>query len=127
MDWEPIRRIGVTVLGVDHLASGMLEVRIDLDPVPDDDWNGLFDRPTVSMPLSMHPPQLREPGTVYIRPPDEELKKYVEHVDERIASANRRYETEVIPRRLSADERERAEAEALTARLAEAQRRAKEL
>jgi hypothetical protein len=72
------------------------------------------------MSLSMHPPEFGGPGTVALRCPDEELKKYVEHVDARIGAANDRYEREVLPKKIAAEERAEKEREQQRVRVEEA-------
>jgi hypothetical protein len=115
-DWTPIRRGEPRVLGVHPQYSGLLRIEIRLDPSPPVGWAQGFSSPRgVGIPISMHPPEIRG-GSIYITPPDDEVEKYVAHIDERIAAANRVYQDEVMP-----DLRRRAERDA--AAKAEEQRR----
>jgi hypothetical protein len=91
----------------------LLDVDIDLTPDPPAEWARGFEHPVgVGISMSMHPPVLSG-ATVHIRPPDNELEKYVAHVDERIAAANAYYEREVLPAldRAEAEERQHQEDE----------------
>jgi len=122
-EWTPINRDEPRVEGVDPDAPGLLDVRIRLDAHPPDEWMEFFLRPVgVGISVSMHPPKLFG-DEIRLRPPDNEVEKYVLHVDERIAAANKRFQSEVLPRRRreqDAAQRARQEQEQ---RLAEARQR----
>jgi hypothetical protein len=123
MSWEPIRRGKPEVQGVHSEYSGLLRVRIPLEGSVTEEWSHHFLHPTgVGISLSMHPPELSG-RSVRIQPPDDELKQYVRHVDERIRAANERYEAQVLPR-LEAEANKRANAEERRAQRLEAARRA---
>ena len=87
------------VLGVDPRARGLLKIEIPLDPKPDPQWTGIFNRGPngVGYPISMHRPEVVG-GTVVISPPDDEVAKYVEKVEEIVAATNRDYAQHVEPR-----------------------------
>ncbi len=127
MDWEPIRRGKPDVRGVNPLYEGLLDVDIPLDRVPPPEWARAFQNPTgVGIPVSMHPPELQG-ASVHIRPPDDELGKYVAHVDERIGHANESYERDALPQLKAAGQRVIADQEEERRRLEEARRKAEEL
>jgi hypothetical protein len=74
----------------------------------------------------MHPPRL-EGRTVRLTPPDQELEKYVEHVDACIANANEQFERVVLPQLREEAERAQAADTARDQRIREAQARADNL
>lgn len=125
--WKPVERTAVKIVGVDPQASGLLEVHIELDRDPPVEWAAMFDHPTgIGISLSMHPPRLAY-DVVHIRPPDDELEKYVAHVDEQIGHANARYANEVLPRLEAQRVCERTAEAEQARRIADAQRRAGDL
>jgi hypothetical protein len=67
------------VLGIDADFSGLLRVRIPLSPRPDQHWAEVFEQgpPDVSYSIDMHPIRLSG-GYVDIRPPDDQVEKYVQ-------------------------------------------------
>lgn len=85
--------------GVDPRAGGLLKIEIPLEPTPDPHWTGIFNRgPSgVGYPVSMHPPELVG-GAVFISPPDDEVERYVEKVEEMVAATNQSYAEHVEPR-----------------------------
>lgn len=126
-EWQPITRGKPEVEGIDPDASGLLIVTIPLEPEPDHVWAQFFTSPVgVEMSFAMHAPEISY-RSVRIRTPDAELEQYVAHVDERIRSANERYEREVLPELKR--EREAADAAAAdeASRLDAARRRAEDL
>lgn len=130
-DWTPIERTGVEVLGVDPDASALLKARITLSSSPPPQWKEYFDAPIgVQVDMSMHPPRLAgstlDPS-IFIRFEDDHLERYVQHVDERIAAANARYEETVLPRLRAEAEDQRRRLEDEQRRLEDARRRAGEL
>lgn len=127
MDWKPITRGKPQVKGVNSEYSGLLDVAIPLEGDIDINWAEFFENPVgVSISLSMHPPKLSG-RTVYIRPPDEEVEAYVKHVDERIAAANARFQTEVLPKIQQKEERDRADREERERRIEGVRRRLEDL
>lgn len=108
-NWQPIARTNIEVQGVNGQYPGLLDVEISLSETPPDEWQHFFNNPVgVSLSLSMRPPQLGY-NSIHISPSDGEIEKYVKHVDARIASANKRYETEVIPALRAREQRQQAE------------------
>lgn len=127
MDWKPITRGKPEVKGVNSEYSGLLDVAIPLEGDIDINWSQFFENPVgVPIPLSMHPPKLTG-RTVYIRPSDEEVEAYVKHVDERIAAANARFQTEVLPKIQQMEQRDRADREERQRRIEDARRRLENL
>jgi hypothetical protein len=123
-EWTPIERAEVKVRGIDPEFSGLLRVEVALTPSPPAPWRTYFERPSgVSMSLSMHPPRLIG-SMVEIRPPDNELEKYLENVDERIRHANERYGAEALPAIQAQAERDAAFRAESQRRVDDAQRRA---
>lgn len=104
--WIYVERINIEVEGIDPQESGRLLIRIDLNRVPEAEWQSFFETSSAgaSSP-SMNPPRLVS-DTITIRPPDEEVETYVEHVDERITTANEQYASRILPQ-LQAEEAER--------------------
>lgn len=126
-EWTPIERGKPQVRGIDHEASGVLEVRIELSRTPPRRWDHFFMNPTeVGMPEGMHAPRLEGP-TVRIRPPHDKLSEYVEQVDARITHANSRYEREVLPQVEEQQAQVRAQEEKREERLDKARREAEDL
>jgi hypothetical protein len=126
-EWTPIERGKPQVRGIDHEASGLLDVRIELSRTPPRRWDHFFMNPTgLGMPVGMHSPRLEGP-TVRIRPPHDQLKQYVEHVDARIAHANFRYQEEVLPEIEDQQKQARAQEAQRDERLEKARREAEDL
>src|ERR671914_76339 len=126
-EWTPIERGKPEVRGIDHEASGLLDVRIELSRTPPRRWDHFFMNPTgLDMPVGMRSPRLEGP-TVRIRPPHDQLRQYVEHVDARIAHANSRYEREVLPQIEEQQAQVRAQEDEREERLEKARREAEEL
>ncbi|MHB8382051.1 MAG: hypothetical protein ACYDC3_06890 [Candidatus Binataceae bacterium] len=96
-DWTPITRRELQVIGDHPDYPGLLQVVISLSEEPPEKWQEFFMNPTgVGISMSMHPPEISG-GEIGISPPDNELERYVRHVDERIDAANQRYSREVLP------------------------------
>lgn len=112
------------VLGIDSQYSGLLNVEIPLEPHPDRYWAEIFNNgPSgVSFSISMHPPRVVG-GVVEIRPPDNEVDRYVAHVKERIEGTNRNYAERVEPKLRAAQEAEEREEADRKRRIEEAQKR----
>jgi hypothetical protein len=110
------------VLGNDSQFSGLLNVEIPIEPHPDRYWTDIFNNgpPGVSFSLSMHPPKVVG-GTVRITPPDKELDRYVQHVNERIDGTNRYYAQNVEPKLRAHAEAEEREKKDRQRRIEEAQ------
>jgi hypothetical protein len=126
-DWTLIERGKPQVRGIDHEASGLLDVRIELSRTPLRRWDYFFMNPTgVGIPVGMQSPRLAG-STVTIKPPDDKLKQYVEQVDARIAQANSMYEQEVLPRIEQQQDLARAQEEEREERLREARSEAEGL
>lgn len=118
-----MERINIEVEGIDPEESGLLQIRIDLNRVPEAEWQAFFENPADgALPPSMPPPRLVS-DAIRIRPPDDEVENYVEHVDERITTANEQYARQVLPQ-LQAEEADRdREAREQKRRLQDAQNR----
>lgn len=126
-EWTPVQRVDVEVKGIDPEYSGLLNVVVQLDREPHTTWWSYFLRPVgVGMSLSMHAPEQGH-GAIRLRPSDNEVEKYVTHVDERIAAANERYRTEELPRQRAEQERRNAEQADQERRIDEASKRLKGL
>jgi hypothetical protein len=114
--WKPIAREGEPqVRGIDPDAPGLLLVDIRLSEYPTPQWVQLFMNQAWN--VSMHGPEIRG-NLVRITPSDNELKKYVDDVNSRIAAANAEYEERVLPdlqraedaaKRKAVEERQRLE------------------
>lgn len=87
------------VLGVDQQYPGLLNVEIPLEPKPDTHWSEIFMRGPSDVPfsVSMHPPRLVG-SKVIIRPPDDEVQRYVEYIAARVAGTNKNYAEQVEPK-----------------------------
>jgi hypothetical protein len=121
--WKPITLGPPKVHGPDSRWPGLLRVTAELSSQPGREWCDFFARPAgVSMPVSMHPPEING-SQVVMRPPDGEEAKYLDHARERVASANARFEAEVLPRIRADEERRAAEAADQERRIREAQER----
>jgi hypothetical protein len=126
-NWTPIERGKPEVRGIDHEASGLLDVRIELSRTPPRRWDHFFMNPTAfDTPVGMSSPRLEGP-TVRMRPPHNQLKQYVDHVDARIAHANSRYEQEVLPEIEEQQKQATAQEGEREVRLEKARREAEEL
>jgi hypothetical protein len=125
-EWIPLERGKPQVRGIDHEASGVLDVRIELSRTPPRRWDHFFMNPKVGTPVGMRSPRLEGP-TVRIRPPHDQLSQYVEHVDARIAYANFRYEQEVLPQIEEQQAQGRAQEDEREERLDRARREAEDL
>lgn len=127
MKWTPITRGKPKVLGINEKYSGLLNVELDLSDTPPREWAEFFTHPTgIGISMSMHPPKLSG-HIVSLRPPDGEIEKYVNHIDERIVAANAYYERQVIPDLEAAEARQEQSRKAEQMRLDEARRRAEKL
>jgi hypothetical protein len=122
-DWQRIRIGKPQVLGVNEQYSGLLDVDVPLEPSPDMHWDALFERGAgVPISVSMHPPHVHG-STVRLRPPDNEVERYVDALRARVEAVNDQYEREVLPAlRGKAAATERAETERAR-RVEEAQQR----
>ena len=89
-----------TVLGVNPGARGLLRVQVPWDPAPDVAWRTIFVKgPAGSMwPVSMHAPEVYG-DHVILSPADDEVKRYVAALKERVDATNAQYAREVLPRR----------------------------
>ena len=115
VDWTPIERAAVRVRGVDPEFNGLLDVVVELSRTAPPEWCAFVERPVgVPTSLDMHRPKASG-ASVSIRPPDNELERYVEHLDECIAAANARYESEIVPRRRAQIAKREAETERIRA------------
>jgi len=74
--------------------------------------------------MSMHPPTISG-ATVTLRPPDDQVEQYVANVDDRMAAANRWYQTQVLPRIQVREAQQRQAAADQQRRVREAQERLK--
>jgi hypothetical protein len=93
----PITRGTPDVIGIDPDYPGLLQVHVYLEPTPDQHWAAIFQSPSgYGHPLSMHRPVLTH-DRVEMRPPDNEVTKYVEKLDERIRLTNEQWERDVLP------------------------------
>jgi hypothetical protein len=120
-----VRRSSTDVVGIDPEARGLILVRVQLEPAPDRHWaqifggNSAWDAPPGhSFSISMHPPRLSG-STVTLRPPDGDVEKYLDSLDDRIACTNRHYTTVIKPQldreRQAADQRAAEDAARLDA------------
>jgi len=108
--WKPVERSKPEILGINKRDSSLIDVQIRLSTshLPND-WNQFFLKP-VGLRV---PPSLRsmavlgDKGLILFEAPDDQIEACVGHVDERISSANRRYETEVIPKHRAIEEAEK--------------------
>lgn len=121
--WIYVERTHIEVEDIDPQAPDRLQVRVDLNRVPEPEWTEFFAEPAgLSVPASMHAPRVVD-DTIRLRPPDDEVEQYIAHVDERVTAANEYYATRVLPRRRAeADQRDREAAERQR-RLEDARRR----
>lgn len=127
MDWEPVTITGRKVRGRNNQYSGLLDVDIELSHRPPEVWARFFESPSgIGISISMHPPSLSG-STVHIRPPDDEVEKYAQHIEERVAHTNKWFEETALPQINAAEERKRAEDAAEAERLKEAQRKLDEM
>jgi hypothetical protein len=74
----------------------------------------------------MHPPRLSG-SDIYITPPDNEVERYISHIDERIAAANVAYEKHILPKVRAAEEAEARAKEDEKRRLDEVRRKIENL
>jgi hypothetical protein len=112
------------VVGIDSEYSGLVVVRVPLDPRPDEYWQQIFNGmpPGVSYSLSMHSVQVAG-DSVEFRCSETEVERYHQHVKERVEGTNRYYAQEITPRLKAEEERLQREAEERKQRLEEAQSR----
>lgn len=123
-DWTPIERGEVRPVGINQQYPGLLDVKVTLQPTPPPAWSDRL--ANGGMTLGTHSMSVRG-ATVHLTPPDDELEKYVEKLDSRIAEVNAWYESEMLPvlkRNRERAEKERSEKET---RLQAARDRAKDL
>ena len=86
MEFEVNLKMGKPqVRGGNSEYSGLLDVDVPLSPRPDRYWTQIFNDgpPNVPFSISMRPPPLSG-GTVHLRPPDNEVEKYIEYLERRI-------------------------------------------
>jgi len=127
MEWRPITITGRQVRGRDPEYPGLLNIDLTLSATPPEQWAGQFLNPSdFGIPISVHKPRISG-SVISIRPPDEEVEKYAEHIDQRVAYTNEWFEQQVLPHINAAEEREKAEQEAEAERLREAQRKLDEM
>lgn len=125
MEWKRIARGEPVVEGVHRDFAGLLQVEIPLDQEPPGDWVACFlNPPGIPVSFSMHAPEVHG-NTVTVTPPDAELEKYLQNVDDRIAAANRSYEADHLPRVRAGQARLDREEQKEADRLAEARETAK--
>lgn len=122
--------MNVNVLGVDPDAKGLLKAEIELNNTPPEKWKANFNKSIpsgdISISISMHPPKVRG-NKVMIRFPDDELEKYLDHVEERIDAVNEHFENKVLPRIKAKQKKEEEEREKKEKRINKAQKRADEI
>lgn len=106
--------------GVDREFPGLLSVSVKLSAAPPRPWIDHFMFSTTV--LSMHPPRLSF-DTVWLRPPDAEVERYMANLDERIAAANRQFEANDLPRIRAEETRKQQQQDETQRRIREAQER----
>jgi hypothetical protein len=127
MEWQPITITGRQVRGRDADYSGLLNIDLTLSKTPPQQWAEQFLSPSdFGIPISMHPPRLSG-SVISIRPPDNEVEKYAEHIDKRVSHTNEWFERTALPHINAAEERQKAEQDAEAERLREAQRKLDEM
>jgi len=101
-----------------------LNVEVSLEPEPDQYWTETFisGPPGPMWSISMHPPRLSG-GVVSLRPPDQEVDKYLAELNTRIENTNRYYAQEIAPKIKAEQERQKSSADESKRRIEEAQRR----
>lgn len=109
-EWEPVRRAGQEVKGIDPNYSGLVIVEVTLSPAPPPDWVALWSPypPNSTYHVNYGPPKLHG-SRATLRVPEDKVKTAVEALDGQIAAANAWYEQEVIPRIEAAEKRQRQE------------------
>jgi hypothetical protein len=112
------------VVGIDVEYPGLLSVEVTLDPEPDEDWQRIFaQQPSgESFSASMHPPRISA-GRVTIRPPDDQLEKYMDALRKRVAATNADYDRIVRPKLGQLEAARQAELAERQHRITEAQRK----
>lgn len=110
------------VLGIDAEYPGLLSVEVTLDPEPDDDWQRIFAQgPSgVSVAPSMYSPRING-DRVTIRPPDDQLEKYMDALRERVAATNTDYDRIVRAKPEQLEPARQAELDDRQRRIAQAQ------
>jgi hypothetical protein len=129
MAWTPIERVRHPEIDDLDPQTGELRVRMFLSQIPPYEWAQRFSHPEgvgIPPPLSVDAPQLSL-QEVRFRAPEGELERYVKHIDERIAAANKHYEREILPAEQERERRRLQQEEERERRLEEARRRAEEL
>jgi hypothetical protein len=111
------------VLGIDSEASGLLNVVVPLEPIPDRAWAEVFQSgpPGPMWPISMHPPHLSR-DEIRIRPPDQELEQYLAALNQRVEATNSYYAQQIAPQLKAEQERKEADEAERQRRIDEAQR-----
>ena len=95
-EWAKVGRGKIDVLGINREAPGSLNISIALTGTIQREWAQFFLHPTdAPAALGTQAPTLSG-GSVKIYPPDDKIEAYIKDVDERIAAANARYETDVL-------------------------------
>lgn len=125
--WIYVERVNIEVEGIDPQTPNLLQIRIDLNRVPEGEWQALFeDSAADTGSTSMRPPRLVS-DAIMIGSPDEEIEDRVRQLDRRITTTNEQYASRVLPR-LQAERAERAkQADEQQRRLHNAQRRLDDL
>lgn len=121
--WIYVERTHIEVEDIDPQAPDLLQVRIDLNRVPEPEWTEFFTEPAdLSVPASMHAPRVVD-DTIRLRPPDHGVEQYIAHVDERVTAANEYYAKRILPRRRAEEDQRNREAAERQRRIEEARRR----
>jgi hypothetical protein len=121
--WVAIRRESAPdVRGISAESSERLHVRLMLTTRPPAEWVLAFqDAPSTKERMTVHQSE------IYLNPPDAELESYVAEADKRIESANRFYETTVLPGIQAAQDKRRDEEADDRRRIEDAKHRAQKL
>lgn len=101
------------LVGVDPHYSGLVRIRLPLNPPADTDWIKIFNElpPGVSYTLDLHHPVASQRSIEGLTP-DDRVESYVAHIRERVDGTNRFYNTDVASRlKQEADRRREAAAE----------------
>jgi hypothetical protein len=113
------------VVGIDPDEPELVQVRVRLEPEPNDEWLQAFVEgpPGVSYSESMHPPRMVGHDEVMLRAPDSELERYVASLREHVEGTNAYYNSEIAPELKRRREAQKAADAEEQRRLDEARRR----